>query len=293
MLKLTPWKILGISVLIHACLIIAFRELVLFSPPHLTFPQTRFTVFELPAETLPTGETTVAEKFYRVPSASVDIPDPVLDPVNIQESNPTASAEELLYDKLLKTKGEGINFFGLKLNKNKDHIIFLIDISGSMLQRTGTSTRLNLVYEEIKQALASLEPNQQFNLVLFAERVSYFSEQPVFASRANILKAYSYLGSDVNCGGSTDLQGGLRQALAMRPDQILLLSDGLPTSTQPAILLTETKYLREKTLPKTQIHAVGFYLMASSAEENFLIKLTKQNNGTYLRWSPPIDVSQK
>jgi hypothetical protein len=286
--RLTFWKILGISLVVHLLFLLIFRGAVIHSIPAPSFPHTRFVVTEWSDEGAYPGTPPRIERHYRVPTQSVELP--VESPKTLTSSlppPPADSAESLLdhYRQGLETR---MNFFGLSPSSDTC-TIFLIDISGSMLQHSGTSTRLTQAYDELKKALANLKPEQSFNIVLFAERVNSFSPRPLKANRETVLKAYRYLDSDVDCGGSTNLQGGLRSALAMRPDSLVLLSDGIPTSSEPGALLIETRYLREKMGKEFHLYSVGFYLKAGSAEEAFLQKLARQNNGTYARWNPSTD----
>ncbi len=292
----TFWKILGISLGVHILVILTFRGVVIHSKPAPSFPHTRFVMFEVPGDVIIPGQAPLVERHYRVPTQSVNLSpeseNAAPAELELRDNNDTLGSPESLFAHYLKIGKGGMNFFGLR-PEEKNRTVFLIDISGSMLQHSGTSTRLTQAYDELKRALACLRPDQSFNIILFAERVSAFSPQPLKATRDNILRAYRYLDSDVDCGGSTNLQGGIRLAVAMKPDSLVLLTDGIPTSSEPQALLTETRFLREKTDRQIRIHSIGFYLKAGSVEESFLMKLAEENNGTYLRWNPQIDLSRR
>jgi len=284
--QLPLWKILGISIMVHVLLILCFRGFVIFSHVAPTFPTTRFMVIELPGEIPASGAAASIDRLYQVPTESVDTPAEPVEVIKPSLAETRLLTTESLFERYVKASKEGINFFGLKPPNEKGSTVFLIDISGSMLQHSGGSSRLDQAYDQLKQALACMGSGQRFNIVLFATRMDSFAPEPVAATRENIIKAYRYLDSEIDCGGSTNLLGGLQASLAMRPDHLIVLSDGIPTSSEPSILLTETKFLRQKILPAARIYSIGFYIAAGSPEELFLTKLAKQNNGAYLRWNP-------
>jgi hypothetical protein len=175
------------------------------------------------------------------------------------------------------------NFFGL--SPRGQRIVFVIDISGSMLQKTGPHTRLSLAMREIKRAIGRLEPSQQFSVVLFAETLAFFRLAPVAATRENKLACFRFLDTDPNLGGSTNLEDGLVKALGMKPDVILLLTDG-EANTPSRGILAQARFLREKFNRRMQIHSIGYFLEPGSSPELMLKTLSEENNGVYRRWNP-------
>jgi hypothetical protein len=180
-------------------------------------------------------------------------------------------------------RGSGPLFFGQPYSGKS--VVFVIDVSGSMLEKSGKTTRLHEAFDGVMRALGGLEPSQRFNVLLYADRVDAFQPQPVAGERSAILAAFRYLESDVNCGGSTNLQEALRNALAMDPDSILLLSDGEANSEDSAIL-AEMRYLHARQKRKTRIDTVGFYLETGSKPERLLKQLSAESGGGYASWNP-------
>lgn len=164
-------------------------------------------------------------------------------------------------------------------------VVFVIDVSGSMLEKSGKTTRLREAFSGVMQALGGLDPGQRFNVLLFADRVDAFRPAPVAADRATVVAAFRYLESDVNCGGSTNLLEALRRAMAMEPDSILLLSDG-EANSEDAAILAEVRYLRGKLAKRVRIDTVGFYLKAGSRPELLLKQISRENGGDYAAWDP-------
>ena len=172
------------------------------------------------------------------------------------------------------------SFFGLRAEGKV--IVFIIDVSGSMYEKTGTTTRMARVFGELEQTIWSLAPEQKFNIVLFATKAVALTAAPVNATGENKMRASAFLASDVDCGGTTNMGEGLALAMAMRPEMILLLTDGEADSS-PDSIKAQTELLRKKFCPSVKIYAVGFYLEAKSAPEQLLQDLTSSSNGEYFR----------
>lgn len=256
-------------------------------------PETRIEVMAFPllTEESHSEETALAAP---VPSTS---PDPAARPepppsrtssspfpgrvaaLPLPAPNPAA-----LYASYLAGSEDGqFNFFGL--SPRGQRIVFLIDISGSMLQKTGPHTRLSLAMGEIKRAIGRLESSQQFSVVLFAETLAFFRLAPVAATRENKLACFRFLDSEPDIGGSTNLEDGLVKALGMKPDVVLLLTDG-EANTPGRGILAQARFLREKFNRRMQIHSIGYFLEPGSSPELMLKTLSEENNGVYRRWNP-------
>lgn len=164
-------------------------------------------------------------------------------------------------------------------------VVFVIDVSGSMLEKSGKTTRLREAFSGVMQALGGLDAGQRFNVLLFADRVDTFRPEPVAADRPTVVAAFRYLESDINCGGSTNLLEALRRAMSMEPDGILLLSDG-EANSEDAAILAEVRYLRGKLSKRVRIDTVGFYLKAGSRPELLLKQIARENGGDYAAWDP-------
>jgi len=204
------------------------------------------------------------------PAAAPDAPPPM----------PRAWAEALAF------QGRPPSFFGKGFGGSR--IVFVIDISGSMLQKSGTGTRLAEAHQGLMRAVAGLQPSQEFNILFFADRTDAFLPAPVRADPEALRRAFTYIGSGVDCGGSTNLQDALRAALAMAPDTILLLSDG-EANTEDEAILAEVRHLRARHSPRLTLHAIGFYLESGGRADRFLRRLASEHRGTYASWNPRLD----
>lgn len=172
------------------------------------------------------------------------------------------------------------SFFGLRAEGKV--IVFIIDVSGSMYEKTGTSTRMARVFHELEQTVWSLGPDQKFDIVLFATTAVPLASSPINATEENKQRASDWLNSDVDCGGTTNMGEGLALALAMKPEMILLLTDGEADSS-PESIKSQVDLLRKKFCPAARICSVGFYLEANSVPEQLLRDLSGSTDGEYLR----------
>jgi hypothetical protein len=175
----------------------------------------------------------------------------------------------------------GMNFFGIK--PNGDAIVFVIDISGSMLEKAGRQSRLEVAFSEIRSAISLLQSHQSFNIVLFADRVAVFEHSAVPATPENCRRAFAFLDRDHELGGGTDLEKGLAAALHMKPDALIVLTDG-QANTPDEVILRRASELRSRGGDHLQIHTIGFFLRPRSGPEKLLIRLSAENKGTYTRW---------
>ncbi|MDX6766172.1 MAG: VWA domain-containing protein [Candidatus Methylacidiphilales bacterium] len=164
-------------------------------------------------------------------------------------------------------------------------VVFVIDVSGSMLEKSGKGNRLREAFDGVARALEGLEAGQRFNILLFADRVDAFRPGPVSAESGQVLAARRYLESGVDCGGSTNLQDALRLALSMEADTLLLLSDG-EANSEDAAIVAEVNHLQNRRGRRTRIDAVGFYLTGGSRPEVLLQRLARDSGGQYASWKP-------
>jgi Ca-activated chloride channel family protein len=100
----------------------------------------------------------------------------------------------------------------------------LLDASGSM-----TGQPLESAKDVVRALLNSLDPEDRFEIMVFASRPSYLVKGPIKASPANIRKAFGLL-RKLQTGGCTEMRDAIVAALEpLRPDaqrQVILLTDG-------------------------------------------------------------------
>jgi len=190
------------------------------------------------------------------------------------------------------------SFFDIPVNS--DHVYFILDISGSMRaplpsqyeqDQDKAETKLDRARKELSITLEALDPDVQFNIILFNDTLSIFSKKPVKASKSAKKKAKAFfLKADADAG--TNIFDSLNHALQFKSmglvdrfeedlqlDTVFLLSDGVPTA---GIVIDPREILRIITqaniLSKIKINTI--YL---GAENNrFMRNLAEQNFGQYI-----------
>ncbi len=144
-----------------------------------------------------------------------------------------------------KTAAKG--FFGIPVRGRR--VLFIVDTSGSMKMRTsyrGGGTRLDLARREVLRAVSGMDPEVEYNVILFATTIRRLSASYRPASKPRNAALRRLLAGAVADGG-TNLQVALRAGLAgkvhemqsaSKPsiDEVFVLSDGAP-STDPADIL--------------------------------------------------------
>ena len=214
-----------------------------------------------------------------------------------------------------RKKGEGdddSSYYGIETRSK--HIVYLIDISGSMNLPIGgkeavtpepgqedrpTGPKVEIAKRELKTAIRSLPEDAQFNIITFNEVVAVWKKEMVPAKQKNKNEAFLYI-NDLKASGSTYTFGALKEAFrfaglgAADPnydsgvDTIFLLSDGMPTdqSFPTSKPMEPEKILRAvrtwNKLSKVIIHAIAIDPKTQgSSFIRFMRDLAKQNGGQY------------
>ncbi len=130
--------------------------------------------------------------------------------------------------------GKSAKFFGTKAQGNK--FVYVLDRSGSMDYQSGEVsdyqvTRFDVARMELIKSVESLQPHQEFYVVLFSTGMKQmFNEQsllpkPVKATLENKARLRDWLWEG-HASGGTDPRDSLKLAFKMKPDAIFMLSDG-------------------------------------------------------------------
>lgn len=118
-------------------------------------------------------------------------------------------------------------------------VTVVLDRSGSM-----AGEKLDQARAAALQVIEGLDPEDHFNLIVYNEAVTNFSEKPVKADRSNVLEARNFI-NGIRVSGGTNIHGAL-QAAVRQPTVsgmvpiVLFLTDGLPTIGE-----TSEKRIRE------------------------------------------------
>lgn len=194
-------------------------------------------------------------------------------------------------------------YFGREVRSN--HVVFVLDFSGSMRRKSGTSEydagegprlqarRIDLALHEFLEYLKGLDETHYFNLVVFAVGSQALFDQLEPATSENKARARSFA-VNLPLGGSTDLFAGIVQGLrcagldagmraATTADTLYLLSDGIPTAgavTDPADIARILTKMNEGMGLKINVVDLG---ARHSAFQKHLKALAWQNGGEYIR----------
>jgi HEAT repeat protein len=166
-------------------------------------------------------------------------------------------------------------FFGLQVVS--DRICFIMDISGSMEQRSGDGNRLDAAKEQLLGVLEKYPEGDLFNVIFFSSDAFAWSDELVKMTKKSRKEALSYVTRQTP-GGATAIYDALKLAFEdRRIDTIYLLTDGDPmggTIDAPGRIRTEVE--RWNQTRKIQIHCI-----AVGKPSELLKDLARDSGGEY------------
>lgn len=109
------------------------------------------------------------------------------------------------------------------------NVVFVIDKSGSMQGK-----KIEQARNAAKFIVNNLREHDTFNIVAYDDRIDCFAPEMQRYGHQTRRDALAYI-DNLRAGGSTNIDGALRHALAMLPEQsgptyVLFMTDGLPTA---------------------------------------------------------------
>lgn len=120
-------------------------------------------------------------------------------------------------------------------------IVYVLDVSASM--SAAGLQKLDLAKNSLIDHIYTLNETATFNIVTFAGYVSEMNKTPLDASSKSISRANKYLAGftqeSINRNLGTNTLAALQKACAMKPDAIVLLTDGLPTGADGITVMTD------------------------------------------------------
>ena len=139
---------------------------------------------------------------------------------------------------------------GLAGDGGPRHVVYVLDISGSM------TSRIKRADSEIRKALATLRPDETFDIIAFNNEVHVFDSELAPATPSTVRRASEFLDTLIVNDG-TNLEGGMTAALSM-PDvnEVVLLTDGVPTVGEQDFGKL-AKLIRRRNQHRARISAVG------------------------------------
>ena len=154
-------------------------------------------------------------------------------------------------------------------------VLFVLDRSGSMAGK-----KLDQAKNALQFVLNNLRDDDTFNIIAYDDRVESFKPELQRYSSASRAEAVRFV-ANIREGGSTNIDGALKAALAMisddsRPGYVLFLTDGLPTSSETNELrISENARSGNKYRARIFSFGVGFDVNA-----RLLDRLSGGNGGT-------------
>lgn len=165
-------------------------------------------------------------------------------------------------------------------------VVYCLDITASM-QAAGMK-KLPLAINALKDSVMMLGNNDKLNIVAFSNTAKPMSEEMLPANPANIKRVLKYLdrftSKSIQGNTGTNILAALEVALTLDPSVIVLITDGLPTTSPDYPIEVDRDIIFEKVREKNVNNAV-IYVVAlefdfklSHAAE-LLVSLAEEHNG--------------
>jgi Ca-activated chloride channel homolog len=164
-------------------------------------------------------------------------------------------------------------------------VIFVLDRSGSMAGK-----KLDQAKNALQFVLNNLRDDDTFNVIAYDDRVEAYKPELQRYSTSARADAEKFV-SNIREGGSTNIDGALKAALAMisddtRPNYVLFLTDGLPTASE-----TNELRIAENVRGSNKYHARIFsFGVGFDVNARLLDRLSGGNGGTSEYVRPDEDI---
>ncbi|MFT5288468.1 MAG: HEAT repeat protein/Mg-chelatase subunit ChlD [Planctomycetota bacterium] len=176
-------------------------------------------------------------------------------------------------------------FFGVKVESHR--VIFILDVSGSMLELTQArysgergATRLAVAKEELARVVEALDRASLFNLIVFSGGVSSWRKSITVFDEEALEDARVYV-SRLGAGGGTNLFGALELAFQdAEVDTIFVLSDGEPTVGS----VTDPGGIRSRVAAWNKNRNVVIHTVAVGGSLKVLEWLAEDSGGKHVRF---------
>jgi len=186
-------------------------------------------------------------------------------------------------------------FFGETVGLGKGSLVYVLDFSQSMgvfgerIDYRTVLSRWDVVAREARRSISSLSPSIMFDLVVFGTNggcgVTVWRQTPLIANDANKASALAWLGQFTNAvlyGGATPTGPAVVEALALQPEVIVLLTDGVPSPCGLAGWPVRThQALIKRKNEGTRIDVFGIGLPTEHADL-FCRGVASSNGGTFV-----------
>ncbi len=206
-------------------------------------------------------------------TAEIEIPDP--PPLPEAEPDPEPDPVKLPP----RSTNQGVQFSILGLATSRKEVVVVVDMSGSMKAHTGNVVRA------LNEILDVMKPDNRFAIIGYRGGPSYdtFPRGGQFkrADVGAIGQARNFVsGLSRKFGGGTPTQAAMVRALNMRPEVVILISDGAPDDGRPGEIIAN---ISNRNRGRAEIHtvAIGDYTQ-NKALTIFLQELANRNRGDFV-----------
>ena len=206
-------------------------------------------------------------------TADIQIPDPPPVPKPDPEPKPVPVVEPP------RSVGRGVEFSILGLSTSRKDIAIVVDMSGSM--RTHSSN----VTAALNEIVAQMKPDNRFVIIGYRGGPTYdtypSNGRMASADPAMINGAQGFISRlPRKFGGGTPTQNAMIKALNLRPEAIILISDGQPDDGAPTTIV---RNVTNRNRGRAEIHtvAIGKY----TDDKNltlFLQAMAEANRGDFV-----------
>lgn len=227
--------------------------------------------------TAETEMSTIEDRLREVQkqTAEIEIPDP--PPVPRPDPEPIPEPEPVVEPP--RSTNQGVEFSILGLATSKKEVVIVVDMSGSMkAHRQNVERALNEILDVMK-------PDNRFSIIGYRGGPTYdtFPRGGNFtrADAGTISQARSFVsGLSRRFGGGTPTQAAMVRALNMRPEAVILISDGAPDDGSPGEIIANVS---NRNRGRAEIHtvAIGDYTQ-DKALTIFLQEMANRNRGDFV-----------
>ena len=222
-------------------------------------------------ENMSTIEAKIREVLKQTADIQIPDPPPVPKPDPVPEPKPVVEPP--------RSVGRGVEFSILGLSTSRKDIAIVVDMSGSM--RTHSSN----VTAALNEIVAQMKPDNRFVIIGYRGGPTYdtypSSGRMANADAAMIGGAQSFISRmPRKFGGGTPTQYAMIKALNLRPQAIILISDGQPDDGSPTNIV---RNVTNRNRGRAEIHtvAIGRY----TDDKNltlFLQAMAEANRGDFV-----------
>jgi len=149
---------------------------------------------------------------------------------------------------------------GLPRSDAPHHVVYVLDISGSM------KSRIRRADSELEAALRELHTSDTFNIVAFSDDSRLFNPDMADVSPQSVQRAGDFL-ADLPLGGYTNLEGAITRALMLRDvNEVVVLTDGVPTVGNTDFS-TLARTVRRVNVTRARISTIGLVGISSDGTD--------------------------